>query len=81
MTVILRPCFIKRRIRHAKKILNDLLRRKNAKNKECLLIKGTRQVGKTYTVEEFGKAPRVYEILEFTANEKARGVPRLMRLD
>lgn len=32
-----------------------LLNWKNSKDKECLLIKGARQVGKTFLVEEFGK--------------------------
>ncbi len=38
-----------------RKILKDLINWKNTKNKECLLIKGARQVGKTYIIEEFGK--------------------------
>ncbi|MGN1341038.1 MAG: AAA family ATPase, partial [Oscillospiraceae bacterium] len=32
-----------------------LLDWKNTKSKECLLIKGARQVGKTYLVRQFGK--------------------------
>ena len=39
-----------------RKILNDLINWKNTKDKECLLVKGARQVGKTYIIEEFGKA-------------------------
>lgn len=38
-----------------RKILNDLINWKNTKDKECLLVKGARQVGKTYIIEEFGK--------------------------
>lgn len=38
-----------------RKILNDLINWKNTKDKECLLVKGARQVGKTYVIEEFGK--------------------------
>lgn len=38
-----------------RKLYNDLLEWKNRKNKKCLLIKGARQVGKTYLVEHFGK--------------------------
>ena len=34
-----------------RKILNDLINWKNTKNKECLLVKGARQVGKTYIIE------------------------------
>lgn len=38
-----------------RKIYNELLNWKKNKNKECLLVKGARQVGKTYIIEEFGK--------------------------
>lgn len=38
-----------------RKIYNELLEWKTSKKKECLLIKGARQVGKTYIVEEFGR--------------------------
>lgn len=38
-----------------RKILNDLINWKNTKDKECLLVKGARQVGKTYIIEKFGK--------------------------
>ncbi|MCF0186375.1 MAG: ATP-binding protein [Bacteroidaceae bacterium] len=38
-----------------RKMYNSLLDWKNCKNSECLLIKGARQVGKTYLVREFGK--------------------------
>lgn len=38
-----------------RKILNDLIKWKNTKKQECLLVKGARQVGKTYIIEEFGK--------------------------
>ena len=38
-----------------RKFYNELLKWKEAKKKECLLIKGARQVGKTYIVREFGK--------------------------
>lgn len=39
-----------------RKMYEQLLRWKNNKVKECLLIKGARQVGKTYLVREFAKA-------------------------
>ena len=39
-----------------RKMYEQLLRWKNNKGKECLLIKGARQVGKTYLVREFAKA-------------------------
>ena len=38
-----------------RKIYNKLLNWKNNKQKKCLMIKGARQVGKTFLVREFGK--------------------------
>ena len=38
-----------------RKAYDDLLKWKRTKSKECLLIKGARQIGKTYIVREFGK--------------------------
>lgn len=38
-----------------RKILNDLISWKNAKKRECLLVKGARQVGKTFIVQKFGR--------------------------
>jgi len=38
-----------------RKAYDKLLDWKNTKNKKCLMIKGARQVGKTYLVREFGK--------------------------
>ncbi|MCL2102223.1 MAG: ATP-binding protein [Fibromonadales bacterium] len=38
-----------------RKILNEFLDWKSSKKEECLLVKGARQIGKTYTIEEFGK--------------------------
>ena len=37
-----------------RKAYEKLLEWKNAKNRKCLMIKGARQVGKTYLVREFG---------------------------
>lgn len=37
-----------------RKAYGKLLEWKNAKNRKCLMIKGARQVGKTYLVREFG---------------------------
>ena len=42
-----------------RKLYADLLAWKREKKKECLLVKGARQVGKTYLVRQFGK--REYE--------------------
>ena len=38
-----------------RKILENLVNWKETKHHECLLIKGARQVGKTYIIKEFGK--------------------------
>ena len=38
-----------------RKIMQKLLAWKEEKNKPCLLIKGARQVGKTFIVEQFAK--------------------------
>ena len=39
-----------------RKLYSELLKWKNEKKEECLLIKGARQVGKTYLVRKFGEA-------------------------
>lgn len=38
-----------------RKAYSKLLEWKNSHKKDCLMIKGARQVGKTYLVREFGK--------------------------
>lgn len=38
-----------------RKIYDTLLEWKKTKNRECLLVKGARQVGKTFIIEQFGK--------------------------
>ena len=38
-----------------RKIYDKLLDWKKTKDKECLLVKGARQIGKTYIIDEFGK--------------------------
>ena len=38
-----------------RKIYNTLLEWKNTKSRECLLVKGARQVGKTFIIEQFGR--------------------------
>lgn len=38
-----------------RKITNQLLEWKKAKDKTCLLVKGARQVGKTYIIDQFAK--------------------------
>ena len=38
-----------------RKIYNDLLNWKNNENKEALIVKGARQVGKSHIIREFGR--------------------------
>ena len=38
-----------------RKFYDELIAWKNTKSKECLLVKGARQVGKTYIIDKFGK--------------------------
>lgn len=38
-----------------RKITDKLLEWKNEENKPCLLVRGARQVGKTYIINEFAK--------------------------
>lgn len=38
-----------------RKIYDDLLKWKSKKSQECLLVRGARQIGKTFIIEQFGK--------------------------
>ena len=38
-----------------RKIYSTLIEWKNTKSRECLLVKGARQVGKTFIIEQFGR--------------------------
>lgn len=38
-----------------RKIYDRLLDWKSKKSRECLLVRGARQIGKTFIIEEFGK--------------------------
>lgn len=38
-----------------RKIMNELITWKETNKKECLLVKGARQIGKTFIIDEFGK--------------------------
>ena len=38
-----------------RKIYDELKKWKKTKKRECLLLNGARQVGKTYIVEKFGR--------------------------
>ena len=58
-----------------RKAYDKLLEWKNANNKKCLIVKGARQVGKTYLVREFGK--REYDSfveLNFVTNPEYKDI-------
>ena len=57
-----------------RKILNTINEWKNTKNKECLLIKGARQVGKTFIVDEFSKKYKSYISLNFIENPELKKI-------
>jgi len=38
-----------------RKIYDELLRWKSRGNKQCLLVKGARQIGKTFIIERFAR--------------------------
>lgn len=52
-------------------MLKYLLDWKNTKNNECLLIKGARQVGKTFIIREFGKNYKNFIEVNFLLNKSA----------
>ena len=47
-----------------RKIYDELLKWKNKKSKECLLVQGARQIGKTFIIEKFGKASHLIQELK-----------------
>ena len=38
-----------------RKFYDKLMQWKNARHKDCLLVKGARQIGKTFIIEKFGR--------------------------
>lgn len=52
-----------------RKILEYLKAWKNSKKNECLVIKGARQVGKTYIIREFGKIYKNFIEINFILNK------------
>lgn len=57
-----------------RKIMDDLIKWKNSKNRKPLIIHGARQVGKTYIIKEFGK--QYYEnmiYVNFETNKELNG--------
>ena len=58
-----------------RKIYQTLLNWKKTKSKECLLVKGARQIGKTFIIERFGKERYgSYIYLNFFENPKLKSV-------
>lgn len=58
-----------------RKIEKELLDWKNTKSKECLLIKGARQVGKTYIVDKFArKNYKSYIYINFLRNPSQKKI-------
>ena len=55
-----------------RKIFDKLLEWKNNTNKVAILIKGARQVGKTYIVRELGKHYKNFVEINFERNIKAK---------
>ncbi len=58
-----------------RKFYNYLLNWKNTKDKECLLVKGARQIGKTYIIEQFGKENyKNYIYINFVENPRYKEI-------
>lgn len=58
-----------------RKIYDDLLNWKKKKERECLLVKGARQVGKTFIIEKFGKTQYdSYIYLNFYENPQLKQI-------
>lgn len=58
-----------------RKFYDYLLNWKNTKDRECLLVKGARQIGKTYIIEQFGKENyKNYVYINFVENPKCKEV-------
>lgn len=52
-----------------RKFYNYLVDWKHTKDKECLLVKGARQIGKTYIIDQFGKENyKTYVYINFVEN-------------
>ena len=58
-----------------RKIYEKLLYWKKNKKKECLLVKGARQIGKTYIIEQFGKENyKSYIYINFIENPNLKNI-------
>lgn len=58
----------------ARKIDYFLDKWKNSNNNECLLVKGARQIGKTYAIRTFGKKYKSYIELNFIENPEYKTI-------
>jgi len=59
---------LKRRMYH------DLLEWRKNKDRECLMIKGARQTGKTYLVRQFGREYKSFIEINFLKNPELKGI-------
>lgn len=58
-----------------RKIMTELIKWKNNKNKMCLVVKGARQVGKTYIIDKFAKENyENYIYINFDENPAYRAI-------
>ena len=58
-----------------RKITKELLKWKNNKDKMCLVVKGARQVGKTYIIDKFAKENyEYYTYINFDENESYKNI-------
>lgn len=58
-----------------RKIYDTLLNWKHSKSKECLLVKGARQIGKTFIIEKFGMEQySAYVYINFYRNPEHKAI-------
>jgi len=57
-----------------RKIYQEMLDWRKNKNKECLLIKGARQTGKTYITREFAREYGSYIEINFLENPELKQI-------
>ena len=58
-----------------RKVYDKLVEWKTNKNQECLLVKGARQIGKTFIIEKFGKENyESYIYLNFYRNPEHKAI-------
>jgi predicted AAA+ superfamily ATPase len=62
-----------------RKIVKDLLKWKNGRNRQPLLLQGARQVGKTYTLLSFGK--EYYKNVTYFSMEESQEIPSIFERD